>query len=201
MMKKTLATTTDTDSMEKLSKTTPIHVWYFWEGPKSITVELCIQNWRVSDWIDIKNIPCTRQKNCKLSTLKSDFIRLALLEKYGGLYMDASVVMTASPDWLIKEVDKGWTFQAFFNPENMLYGETLPVMETSLMFASKPNHPLVKMWLDSMLDLKCNNAGRLAWLEKNIKDKGVHMQANLAYEYHMVYHGPANGVRENPVLL
>ena len=204
-MRKTLKTTTD--SKKKLSKTKPIHVWYFWEGPKSITVEFCIQNWmtvlgrskytfeiheinngNVGDWINTKNIPCTRQNDRNLSALKSDFIRLALLEKYGGLYMDASVVMTASPDWLIKEVERGWTFQAFFNPDNMLYGETLPVMESSVLFASKPNHPLVKMWLHSMLDLKCNNKGRLAWLDKNIKDKGVRMQANLEYEYHLVYH-------------
>lgn len=199
---------TKADHKKKVSKTRKIHVWYFWEGPKSITVKFCIMNWEtvlaqskynfqvheinngnVGDWIDTKRIPCTRQNDRTLSALKSDFIRLALLEKYGGLYMDASVVMTTTPDWLLKEVEKGWTFQAFYNPNNMLYGPAYPVIENNLLFASKPKHPIVVTWLKSMLNLECTVAGRSKWLDKHIKGEKVRMQANLDYEYHFPYHG------------
>jgi len=197
---------TSRDVEKKVSKSKVIPVWYYWEGASSPTVELCIQNWRTvlgqskytfevrkvdhksaKLWLDAKRIPCMRQKNSEFSALKSDFIRLALLEKYGGLYLDASIIMAVSPDWMVKQIEKGWTFQAFFNPNNMLYGDAFPVVETSMLFAAKPNHPFIKVWLKCMLDLKCTHRGRIRWLDKNIKDKGVRMQANLEYEYHMVY--------------
>lgn len=198
---------TSRDVQNKVSQEKPIPVWYYWEGTPSPAVQLCIMNWRtvlgqskynfeinqinhknLKNFIDRDRIPCTRQLNRSFSALKSDFVRLALLEKYGGLYMDASMIMCANPEWMIREIERGWTFQAFFNPDNMLYGNKLPVVETSMLYVSKPNHPLIKVWLNSMLDLKCNEKGRLQWLNKHIKDKNVRMQANLEYEYHMVYH-------------
>ena len=69
--------------------------------------------------------------------MRSDFIRLTLLETYGGVYMDASVILTTPLD---RVADAGLDrFQAFFNPDNMTEGCDVPVIENSFLAAARPS--------------------------------------------------------------
>ena len=97
--------------IEKTSLIPPIIYTYWHEKTLPTIVTKCIQSWKrfhpnytihvlhpdnVSKFIDIDifNIPVSAH------ALRSDFIRLALLEKTGGIWLDASVYLNQSLDWV-----------------------------------------------------------------------------------------------------
>lgn len=88
------------------------HVWTFWEGEKPEIVRKCESSWK-------KHLPMSKYALHFLSpessevqamtfpqnitmTQKSNLIRLRLLEEQGGVWMDASVYLTAPLDWVFK---------------------------------------------------------------------------------------------------
>lgn len=88
-------------------------IWSYWSGDMSKLITKCIDSWKnyANDWeiiiLNDKSVDdweIIKPKNYdKLShTTKSDVIRLSLLYKYGGVWMDASVMLTESLDWLQK---------------------------------------------------------------------------------------------------
>ena len=112
--------------------------------------------------------------------MRSDFIRLTLLETYGGVYMDASVILTTPLDWV---VDAGLDrFQAFFNPDNMTEGCDVPVIENSFL-AAPPGHPFVTSWLSHLKRLKTCTSDEI---KRVVGDTSL--QAELLLEYHFAYH-------------
>jgi hypothetical protein len=87
-------------------------VWSYWEGSMDNITKKCIDSWYKyipNGWkIVILNNSKLNEVELikpfrfnKLShTTKSDVIRLSVLYKYGGLWMDASVLLTQKLDWI-----------------------------------------------------------------------------------------------------
>lgn len=177
-----------------------IPVFMYWHSnilPKS--VELCYNNWvyfakqskynfkptlvtdeNVKEFIDLDH-PCIFDQH-EYPALKSDFIRLALLQKHGGVYMDASVILTEPLDWLIGDGDGHNFFHAFVNTRNMNLSCNVPVVETSFM-ACPPNHPFVIMWLETLSSLeRCT--------DEKMRDfvSPIPIQKHMLPLYHIAYH-------------
>jgi hypothetical protein len=155
-------------------------------------VPVLVTDETVSSFIDVRHA-CIHEAHSH-KALKSDFVRLALLHKHGGVYMDASVIATEPLDWIIQNGVGYSFFQAFFNQNNMNISCQAPVIETSFLSAP-PRHPLVSAWLDELLKMKrCDEADMVRFLD----DTPV-LQKNLGALYHVTYHVLTNLLLKRPL--
>ena len=142
-----------TTMTENLTNNIPKHIFTYWdkhELPK--TVQQCQQNWRkfapnykihtihqdtAENWVQMppnwKALPPYRQ---------ADILRLKLLEKYGGIWMDASILLMTNPD---NFVDGDLTM--FTTPSTSLRN---PVYENWFIASSKGN-PVITEWVNEVL--------------------------------------------------
>lgn len=187
---------------DDVAMTAPIPVWSFWQGQDSLTVNLCIASWRkhlpsdrfhinvlneqtIGDYVDTSH-PCFHVDK---PALRSDYLRLQLLDRYGGVWLDASVLLTRPLDewdFLRGEITKR-SFNAFYNPSNMSSTCSYPVIETAFMAAPK-GHPLVRDWLDRLMQLlpDCSVADMDRYLKKS--GQKCLQRKKLDKHYHIVYH-------------
>ena len=115
---------------------------------------------------------------------QSDFVRLHVLPKYGGVWTDASVVPRKSFDWIIDEQkERGVEFIGYFR-EWATTRKEYPVIE-SWFFACIPGCDFVSKWRDEL--------GVMNTLEKetdykdNVKARGVDTQKIPQPDYLNVY--------------
>ena len=145
----------------------PKTIWTFWDSPTaSPLVEICFEQIRriLPDYTFniitktnanqfLENLP---QLRTDISFINyTDLIRLRLLEKYGGIWMDASVLLTEDLDWLHQ-------LKSRFNPDFIGFSadffsndEKYPLMETWFL-ASNPNNVFIKNWSQEFQ--KCYNS-------------------------------------------
>lgn len=75
---------------------------------------------------------------------KTDYIRLALLSKFGGIYIDAATALTESVDWILDLQSKHKVeFVGFYNPTFM--NSEIPFIE-SWFLASVKNSKFMEDW-------------------------------------------------------
>lgn len=139
---------------EGFTNNIPKIIWTYWDK-KNLPeiVRLCQKNWKkfapnykinflnkedVNDYVDLpeywRTLPPYRQ---------SDIIRLKLLEKYGGVWMDASILLLTNPDNFIEG-----NLTLFTTPGTNLDN---PVYENWFIASSKGN-PVIKKWLNEVLN-------------------------------------------------
>lgn len=179
----------------------PIPIWYFWDGPVSPTVEFCVATWRkycnpekyvihrvssenIKKFID-HEIHCLDNANVTLQ-FKSDFVRLELMSKYGGVYLDASVIMSTNFEtWLFRDDMSYNCFHGVYNKKLMTVDCARPMIETSFL-AAPPQHSIIIKWLQQFKTIKapCNVTNVLDYMmsHKNVQRR------NLDVTYHAVYH-------------
>ena len=76
----------------------------------------------------------------------SDLIRFMLLEHYGGFYLDASVLLTESLDWLVSLQQKDKSEAVAYYTEVNTTKEQYPTIETWCLGAV-PHSPFIQAWL------------------------------------------------------
>jgi hypothetical protein len=152
--------------------TIPKILWCFWNSAKLPTVvNKCIESWKIwnpnysiniinldniKDFIpevDIVNLKHADDSFARLS----DFIRLHVLYKYGGFWVDASTFCTLSFDTWMKDVIKikpTDEFIGFYNQQftRKKYIKKYPIIE-SWFFACKKKSQFVKEWRDEFMKL------------------------------------------------
>lgn len=143
----------------------PNHAWSYWAQGLSnadLTIQLCVKSW-VSrggfDRIDVlesKSVYQYLPEGTLPETfsslpfqLQSDFVRLALLREHGGIWMDASTLVSSNvADWLsLLKLDDGFFF--FQNPGKGVGGR---LFETGFI-ASRPQHQFIVDWYSSLASL------------------------------------------------
>ena len=180
----------------------PIHVWSYWDGEVSPTVQACHASWRrhlpedrfiihlltpstVSDFVH-QDHSCFASE---MKALRSDYIRLSLLHRHGGVWLDASVLLLKGLDeWeFLGSEGADRCFSAIFNARNMSTTCDYPVVETSVM-ASPPGHKLVEDWMNRMYRVEgsCREGDVDAYM--NAADDRALQRKNLWKRYHAVYH-------------
>tara|TARA_B100002052_G_scaffold298981_1_gene334549 strand:+ start:1627 stop:2430 length:804 start_codon:yes stop_codon:yes gene_type:complete len=172
---------------------------YWDEMPFPPSVELCLNNWRhmaarssvpfhvvvvtqetLSRYVDKSAHPCLKNENTQWRALRSDTVRLWLLHKYGGVYMDATCILTENLDWIA--ADGGLQmFQAYYNTRHMTR-RGVPVLESSFL-AAPAEHPFVARWLSVFSEMPtCDRRG----IDHALQDTPI--QPYLDRYYHFVYH-------------
>lgn len=99
-------------------------IWSYWDGPEDYLIKKCFGTWHkyLNDW-DINILDETRLDKFGIikpttwsqlsSATKSDVIRLNLLYNYGGVWMDASILLHKNFDWLKKYLLR-WSGNNYF---------------------------------------------------------------------------------------
>ena len=95
-------------------------VWSYWQGKQPAIVKLSMDSWHkhLGNWtINVLNrtalqrlaVQLPKKFDALTPTMQSDVIRLSILHRYGGLWMDASVVLQGGLEWL-----SAYSSQPFF---------------------------------------------------------------------------------------
>lgn len=134
-----------TNNEEKIPQI--IHYCWFGKGKKPEIFEKCIQSWKIYmpqaqivEWnesnIDVSSCPFVKMayENKKYAFV-TDVVRLQVVYKYGGVYLDTDVELSTSLDDLME-------YDAFFFFQNQNQ------INTGQGFGAKPNNKLIKKMLD-----------------------------------------------------
>jgi len=135
------------------------NIFMYWEGKEIDLVKHCIQrvknlnqNWNIhilsrNDYPFYLN--SFQQKT--YPSCRSDLIRLFYLEKYGGLWLDATIINLIPVSKWLSFIDQQYNIK---NEKDILIGYSYPgedrIMESWLFYCSK-NCSFMKLWKDEFL--------------------------------------------------
>lgn len=104
---------------------------------------------------------------------KSDFIRLFIIYKYGGIWMDTSIICNESLDWIYEIKNKtNAEFIGYYSPHTTV--KTLPIPE-NWFFAAIPKSIFIKDWIKEccfMLTFS-NENDYVKFIKNNINMQGL----------------------------
>jgi Capsular polysaccharide synthesis protein len=142
---------------EIASEKIPLIIWSYWhESTIPDFVKKCSQNWErmapeyemrylnrntIFNWVRKENLP-THFENLP-PFRQADWLRLELLKIYGGLWIDASIILTQTMEWLNKTFQKGNYEYIGFYIEKFTTQQTSPVIENWFM-AATPNSSFIR---------------------------------------------------------
>ncbi|MBT1161017.1 MULTISPECIES: glycosyltransferase family 32 protein [Bifidobacterium] len=125
-----------------------IHYCWFGNNPLPEDAKRCIESWKeycpdfeIKKWdesnFDINSIPYVQEAYAaKKWAFVTDYVRLWVIEKEGGVYLDTDVELIASLDQILEGV-------------GCVVCEEVPGrINTGVGFAATPHHPVVKAMLD-----------------------------------------------------
>lgn len=137
----------------------PKLIWTYWHSKEQpVVVQRCLENWQqlnpdyqinmlhadnLQEFLSEVPVGLTRLNVAK----QTDWIRLALLQKYGGIWLDASIILTQSLDW-VEQIrrQKQAEFVGYYltlyttNPE-------VPVLDSWFLAAPAQSH-FIADWLE-----------------------------------------------------
>lgn len=178
----------------KKSNTIPKIIWTYWDNNIPHVTEKIINDWKylnptwtvniitrdtLSLYVQASELPKGFHNELDSPQASSDLIRLILLYKYGGVWLDANIILLKSLDWIqdIKHVEYiGYQMPSFTT--NIKY----PVIESWFM-ASKPKTNFIKQVRNEMY----HALGRRTAYTKALLDtvdfqnipKGLHMYLTI----------------------
>ena len=137
----------------------PKIIWAYWDTEDiPEIVKLSIQSWKKNspqykiNFMNQKNIETLISLPENWKTLpayrQSDIIRLLLLEKYGGVWMDASIILLEDLDKFISKDN----LTLFITPRSSFKN---PVFE-NWFISAPPNNKVIKMWIEEVLTALSN---------------------------------------------
>lgn len=148
----------------RVNKDFPAVVWLYWEGAMvPYIVQKCVNRIKIlnpsfqvvfltpetlKDYLpDFK----VEAEDMPLAN-KTDLIRLELLYKYGGIWMDATIILNENLGWVETIMaEKKYDCLAFWR-ENSTKNRVYPVLE-SWFLCCPPNNPFIKAWLNELKPL------------------------------------------------
>lgn len=119
----------------------------------------------------------------------SDVLRVAVLERYGGLWIDATTILWQNVDWAwqILATDRRRDFLVFRTRSNELKCDH-PFLESSFLCVAKKHHPLLIFMLAEIRELDPSNSmSRLLYPLKCLIT-GTRLHVNTRWYYHTFYH-------------
>ena len=119
-----------------------IHV--FWSGERNVVVEACIARMRTvhPEWVvlrydNFEEADLVEGFDTLSIQAKTDWLRLCLVEKHGGVWLDSTIICNRCIE---ESIDVS---------ETRVVGYECPIVNGSLeswAFAARPNHPFITAW-------------------------------------------------------
>ena len=138
-----------------------IHYCWFGGNKLSENERKCIDSWKkycpdykIIEWNDFnydinQNLYIKQAAEAKRWAFVSDYARLDIIYRFGGIYLDTDVEVIKNFDSLLKH-------SAFAGMENVI-GKEYSV-NTGLGFGAEKEHPIVKAWRDEYNELSFKKA-------------------------------------------
>lgn len=134
-------------------------IWSYWSGEKSLCAEACIRSWtNHKNSFSIKILSPDTVGNFLPNFPKlppntpeqkiSNLIRLMLLERYGGIWIDYSTIITQPLDWVLELMTiSHCEVLAFYNehPDEYHKDHARPIIENGFL-AAIPDSQFIKDW-------------------------------------------------------
>lgn len=136
----------------------PAVLWTYWNQPQpDAFVCECIESWRLqcpdyevrlvhpgnlAQYVEQGALPTQFLE--LHPTKQSDWLRLYLVARYGGFWLDASTLLTRSLNWMQQGLDRGTEFVGFFL-EKFTTNVQMPVIE-SWAFGAQPGSAFITAW-------------------------------------------------------
>ena len=174
----------------------PKTIWIYWDGNTPELVQRCIeviqeknQNFTVIQ-LNAKNVAeyCDAEY-LNLSHVapqhQADLIRLNLLYKYGGIWLDASTILNRDLNWIEHlMIDNKAELFSYYRSKNTTVPE-FPVVENWLLASTKGND-FIKAWLDELM--YANQVGAKNYIQEIKENDADHTSifqriGNLEYLY------------------
>lgn len=150
------------DAERKQIQVIPQYIWSYWHSESQPQVATkCMNNWRtlnpkfqinmlhagnVCDFITERKLPDNFHE--LVHQHQADWVRLALLEQYGGIWLDSSILLTAPLDWVIsKQGQAGVEYVGFDIDEWRVDESKRPVIENWFM-ASTKSSSFIRAWTE-----------------------------------------------------
>ena len=141
----------------------PRRLWSYWHSDDvPVVVRRCLDNWRrmCPDWeihlvlgselsrhVDPASLPAGFDQ--LTPARRSDWLRLHLIARHGGVWLDASTILTGSLDWLVEaQVESRAEYLGFYLEGFCVPGRT-PVIDSWAM-AAPPGMPFVRAWAEEL---------------------------------------------------
>jgi hypothetical protein len=178
----------------------PKIIWTFWDGEPSVFINKCIKTWKkfnpdhevnVLNKTNIKkylpDINFTSLKHVERIQRYSDIVRLNILSKYGGIWMDASIICQKSFNWIHDIQNKtgcefiGYYIDGFTIKE---FKEHAKVIE-SWFFACIPKSKIMVDWSNEFM--KIQNYNKIGDYLDSVKSENVNFQ-NIPYPDYLTIH-------------
>lgn len=130
-------------------------LWTYWSGKIDLVTRLCLQSWtQHASQFQIMMLTDTVVENLEFLALpanfsdlqpatKSDVIRLKMLYFFGGLWLDASVMLNQNLDWITEQQE------SFF----ALHLDQKPYVESWLLYVPQPRNPVIASWMEHLIDI------------------------------------------------
>lgn len=145
------------DTLAK-SQAIPRLIWTYWHSPElPIVVKRCIEEWqrlnpdykievlhaaRLQEFLDDIPVGLERLNVAK----QTDWIRLALLHQYGGIWLDASIILTQPLNWVEQTRATSNTEFVGFYLDGYTVNQQYPVIESWFLAAPRGSQ-FIQEWL------------------------------------------------------
>lgn len=144
-------------------------IWAYWDGPTDKLLDVCLDSWKehLCDWdiriLDKESIeqydivkPLSYDK--QTITTKSDIIRLNLLYKYGGIWLDRSILLNESFKWLEKyEEYPYFGIKLTSLPRAPGNKDEIVPFENWFIMSPKKNNYFIGAWRDTLNEILDTN--------------------------------------------
>jgi hypothetical protein len=142
------------------NKKIPKIIWTFWDGDLTDLITLCIDSWKRHNpnyEIIILNKENIHQylptfnsdlKHANDIRHYSDIVRIHILEKYGGIWSDASIICYDSYDWILDvQQENEVEFVGYWINDDL---DDSPVIE-NWFFAATPKSEIITDWKNELM--------------------------------------------------
>jgi hypothetical protein len=172
----------------------PKILWTYWDDPEKIpkSVQMCMKSWRkynpnyeiilltkknYSDYVEIPESVTTSKNFNDFPARFADLVRINVLAKYGGVWIDSTILLKESLDkWLFpREVE----FSGFYI-DSFTKDKQSPIIE-NWFFACIKDSEFMKLWKDEFM--KMADFPTVKDYVKSRKDMGINFQGIFNPEY------------------
>jgi len=142
------------------NKRIPKIIWTFWDGDLTELITLCIDSWKrynptyeiiILNKENIHQYLPTFNNNLKHANdirHYSDIVRINILEEYGGIWSDASIICYDSYDWILDvQQENDVEFVGYWINDDL---DDSPVIE-NWFFAAVPNSTIITDWKNELM--------------------------------------------------
>ncbi len=180
-----------------MSSSVPHVLWTYWDdGQPPLVVQRCLQSWELHNPGYVINV-LTAQNLLEFvesaeipeafasawPARQSDWLRLYLLRRYGGIWLDASIFLTAPIDWMIDAQQRDGSDYVGFYLERTTSRQECPIVDSWCM-AAPVGSRFVDDWyreLSTRAMVQGDRAYLAALEQRGIRDQMVQKLGDPAY--------------------